>query len=775
MRVADQQSRFSRKGFTTLPGLTVACVVLIAAFDAPLCRAATPEAAQEERPFSFERDIGGILTKHGCNTSECHGGVKGKGGFKLSLNALIPAEDYRWIFRGGTFQVLTDEAAGEEISRINLDDPEDSLLLLKPTFEVGHEGGKHFSKSSADYLTILEWIRQGAPFAEQDPHFAIERLEIQPGEIVLDSEGSHQLLVTAHLVNGRREDVTGQAQFRTNNREVAKVNDAGLVKPIAPGEADILVRVPGHVASARVGVIARPLPDFPEVPRHNFIDDHVFAKLKRYHIRPSDLSGDSEFLRRICLDLTGTLPPPGRVRKFLADNDPDKRDKLINVLLDSPEYVDYWVFRFSDLFRVTEDSYWEWVRESIARNKPYDQIARERIEAQGPDGPSRFYTATAKARPVETMVAEDVRVFMGRRMDCSQCHNHPYDVWSQNQFWGIAAFYGRLTITEWVNPIDKQVVYDDPDGHEIDFDGDVVLNFRELIHPRTKEPLIPATFDGAAIDELKRDDPRRALAQWMTSHPYFAEAIVNRMWSYFFGRGIVDPVDDFGSNNPPTHPKLLEALAEDFRSNGHDLKRLVKLIVRSRAYQLSSIPNDSNRNDMISYSHALPRPLDAEVLLDAITRVHDVPFVFEHNSGGEAPPGTRAIQLRIPANWHSRFLEVFERPFRQGVPERTNKPKLAQALHLLAGSTYTEEFSKDGRIARLLDGDASNHELIEELYLAALARFPTDEEQAELQELFAKRSSIVNSSFFEGSTARRAAAEHLLWALISCREFVHNH
>ena len=744
----------------------------------------------EPRPFSFQRKIGGILTKRGCNASDCHGGVKGRGGLKLSLSALDPREDHDWIVEGGVYQVLSPEPKGERVSRINLEEPEQSLLLLKPTMEVDHEGGKVLRKDSAEYDAILEWIRAGAPFDDDGAErLRIDRLEVLPREAVLAPDGGHQILVTAHLANGRSEDVTDQAHYKSNNKEVARVSREGRVQAGARGETDVLIHAAGRFATARFGVIEKTLEDYPDAPTNNFIDEHVFAKLHKYHIIPSEVSSDADFLRRVCLDLTGTLPPAHRAREFLADTDPDKRAKLIDVLLGTPEYVDYWVFRFSDLFRVRlgggtnhGELYWYWVRNSIGTNKPYDQIARERLAAQGWGGPGRHFMWASKRRPLPALLAEDIKVFMGRRLDCSQCHNHPYETWTQNQFWGLASFYGRITATEWVS---DQVLYDDPDGQEYDFgqDGKQTVEFKQVIHPRTKELVEPSFLDGAPLAAENRDDPRLALAEWVTSHPYFAEAIVNRMWGSFFGRGIVDPVDDFASTHQPSHPELLEALAEDFRRNGHDLKRLVKLIVNSRTYQLSSVPNETNEHDTINYSHAIPRALDAEVLLDAIVAVTGVPVVYDRSAGkvsgisvGKMPIGTRAVQLRDPVTWPSRFMDVYGRPTRQSVPERGGKPNVEQALHMIAGETYTEQLLKEGgRIDELTKKGASNRQVVEELYLAALCRYPSQAELAGIETLFGEQSKLASNSFFSQNPERREVIEDLLWALISSREFAYNH
>ena len=734
------------------------------------------EGSEQTRPFSFGQDIGGIFTKHGCNTSDCHGSVKGKGGLKLSLNALYPKDDYQWIVEGGVYQVMTAESGGPKEPRINLEEPEKSLLLLKPTFSVPHGGGRRFTVDSADYEAILSWVGAGAPYGEEGEgqSVEIERLEIFPREGVLEPEGTQQLLVTGYLSNGRREDITEQVLYVTNNPEVVKVTPEGLVKAVKTGETAVMVRAAGKAISAGFGVIAQPIADYPEVPRKNFIDEHVFAKLRRFNIIPSPLSSDEEFLRRVCLDMTGTLPPPERVQEFLSSRNPRKRDHLIEALLSSPEYIDYWTLRFSDLFRVSYENggaplysqlHGQWVRESLVQNRSYAEIARERISAQGYGGPAlHYYNGSELRRPPDVM-AEQFRVFLGRRLDCAQCHNHPYETWSQDQFWWMTAFFGRVSQLGCVNSPGCEHgaprLIDDPAGHGMDGKGEKVT------HPRTKEEVKPRFLDGDPLPESEMVHLRWKLAEWMTAHPYFAESIVNRMWGYFFGRGIVDPVDDFRLTNPPTHPELLKALAEDFKEHGHDLKQLIRLIVQSRTYQLSSVPNETNQDDQINYSRSLPRPLDAEVLLDAISEVTGVPeeFVKGEKNGWRMPIGLRAVNLLgRPDQFPSRFMDMYGRPDRQMVPERRVEASLAQALHMLAGSTYTAKLSKaGGRLDRLLKSGASDRQIIEELSLVARSRFPTAEEQAALEEMIRRRPS------------RREALEDLMWGLITSREFAYNH
>ena len=690
------------------------------------------------RPLRFDRDIARILTRRGCNSTECHGSVTGQGGFKLSKNAAAPREDYRWIVEGGTFHVLTAET-GEKVPRVRLEDPGQSLLLLKAGLAVPHGGGQRLEQDSRDYRRIRDWIGGGAVYGPENGarSASLERVAIAPGQVVMRKGGKRQLLVTAHWADGGREDVTRQVRYLSNNPEVVSVGPDGRLTGRQVGETAIQVLAGGQSASATVGVIEEPVAAYPEVPRHNFIDEHVFAKARKFHLVPSALSSDAEYLRRLCLDLTGRLPPVHRVRQFLADPDPQKRSRLIDLLLRSPEFVDHWSWRFYDFLRVISPVYKDWVRRAIAENKPYDQFARERVAAQGYDGPSRHYEdmgGTAVPLPQNAM-GEQVRVFLGRRMDCAQCHDHPYETWSQDQFWGLTAFFGRWSNLHPGFPQVDFVIMDDPEGYGTFGKG------AEVIHPRTKQEVQPRFLDGSPLPQDRRDDWRLALAEWMTSpdNPYFAPAMANRMWGYFFGRGIVEPVDDFRSNNLATHPRLLEALARHFVRSGYDLRSLIRLMVESRTYQLSGDPNSTNRYDRVNYSRALPRPLDSEVLLRAIS----------HVSGVKGEDGN--------------FFNVYGKPDLSSIPERDMKPSLLQALHQLAGPTFTAKLSREGgRVDSLLQRQASDEAIIEELYLAALCRFPTETEQASLKAMIRKRES------------RQEAVEDLLWALVNSEQFLNN-
>ena len=536
------------------------------------------------------------------------------------------------------------------------------------------------------------------------------------------------------------------------------------------------IQTAGHSTTVWTGVVGTPVPDYPRVSVNNFIDQWVFDKLRRFHRIPSEISGDEEFLRRVCLDLTGTLPPPRRTREFLQSKDRRKREKLVDTLMQTPEFVDYWTFRFSELFRVAlfenginlqwTEAYWEWIRDHVANNTPYDQVARERIAAIGYSPPSRHFLPNGEVRYPQNKMAEEVRVFLGRRLDCAECHNHPFEAWSQNQFWGLAAFFGRMNMVGGRGEEPGTVIFEDPTGQEVDLF--VKGRSRKVLHPRTREEVLPAFLDGTLLPEEALVDPRVKLAEWVAAHPYFAEAAVNRMWSYFFGRGIVEPVDDFRAANPPTHPKLLAALAQYFRENNYDLRRLMKIIVSSRTYQLSSRPNRTNQEDRTHYSHALPRALEAEVLFDAIASVTGVPLVFGQESYGNGegmlPPGTRAINVKMPDVFRSRILDIYGKARRSMLPEKRPRPNLGRALHSLAGSTFTENLSQEqGVIDRLMQAGDSDVRIIEELYLRTVTRFPGKEERDQLAAMISQHSS------------RREALQDLLWGLLNSPEFYHNH
>lgn len=711
-------------------------------------------------PFSFPRDIVGIFTRNGCNASSCHGGVKGRGGLRLSLDGLHPRQDYEWIVRGGQYQVLTAEIGEPKSPRVHVQQPSESLLLRKATMTEDHEGGERFSKKSAEYAALLEWIRDGAPYGADAAD--IHPAEVWPSLAVLIPGEQHQLLVWGRQTGGWQVDLSRRVRFETGNSAVATVTPDGAVTAIGPGETTILVRGAGQVVSARVAVIKQTLTEYPKITRRNLVDEHVFAKLQKLSIVPSDLTSDDEFLRRVSLDLTGMLPPPDRVREFLSCQDPGKREHVIDALFESPEFVEYWTFRLSDLLRLEGDQpidtypYWKWIRDSVAQGKPFDRMIADRIAAQGRDAMTRHYGE--ENTTIERLVTEQVRVALGRRFDCNQCHDHPFESFSQDQFWGLGGFFSRVNFLDY-----WEVVFDNPAGGY----GDQSAG-GPVLHPRTKVEVQPTFLDGAVLPPEDRIDPRRHFGDWLVAQPGFAEAAVNRLWKEFFGRGLAEPIDDFRADNPPTHPELLQALAQDLRDHRHDLRRTMRLIVDSHTYQLSSQPNATNAKDELNYSHALPRPLYGEVLLDCVSAASGVPSVFT-NTGplsrwGTQPAGTRAINLREPSRWSDPFLVVYGRPNRKTIPERDGRPKLTQALHMLGGRAYTEKLGQPGgRLSRLLAGNASDKQILEDLFLATFSRFPTPQESDALMTEIASRPQ------------RAEAFEDLLWALISSREFICNH
>ena len=692
------------------------------------------------------------------------------------MNGSHPRQDYEWIVQGGMYQVLTDEPGEPRIPRIDLDRPEKSLLLQKPTMQVPHVGGPRIDPESKEYALLMDWIRQGSPYGEKDSErVKVVKMEVYPREAILRQGERQQLVVSAHLSDGSVEDYTGRVRFDVNHGSVAAISPSGLVTARNGGETAVLVRGAGQEVLGNIGVVGDRVADYPELRPHNFIDERIFAKLRRFNIVPSEPSSDSEFLRRVCLDLTGRIPPVARVREFLADPDPLKREKVVEALLASPGYVDYWTFRFADLFRVSvfalginakwSQAYWEWIRDAVERNRPYDEVARERVSSQGYSAPSRHYLPYLVVPPPENMMGEQVRVFMGRRLDCAQCHDHPYERWTQDQFWGMTAFFGSM-FKLGGNP--ESVIFDHPNGMEVAPDVPSPTDKR-VRNPRTGEEIDPVLLDGTRVAHTPSNYPRGELARWMTSHPYFAEAAVNRMWSYFFGRGLVEPVDDFRSNNPPSHPKLLRQLAEYFEEKDYDLKQLFRVIVGSRTYQLSSSTRGMRPADQPTYAYAASRPLEAEILLDAICDVTGVPETFPVPAfsgvgDGAAPKGSRAVHLKEPDVYASSFLDIFGRPTRFSVPERDTEPMLSQALHILVGSTYNDKLWAEGsRVYDHFQRGASDGEIIEDLYLVAFSRYPTRAESGELSTLIARTPD------------REQALRDLQWAVLSSREFAENH
>lgn len=710
---------------------------------APARAGITVRGVRAAVPVSFHHDILPVLTKAGCNAGACHGKAEGQNGFKLSVFGFDPAADY---------QALAMEGRGR---RLSVPDPDSSLLLQKAVAAVPHGGGRRMEVGDLRYRRLRRWIAEGA--REDDPaaSAAPVALRVEPARQTLALRGSLQLRVVAVDARGQLRDVTTEAEYSSNAAHVAEVDRGGWVQAAAiPGEAAVLIRYMGHVALARVSV-PRPGVRFPRPPEHNFIDRLAWNKLQQLGIPPSPLAADSTFLRRAYLDVIGTLPSPAEARAFLADPHPDKRARLVDTLLARPEYADYWALRWSDLLRVDRDqvqpqgavSMARWLRRQFAENRPYDELVRDVLLARGAigaEGPAGFYRVLEKPEVMSRSVSQ---LFLGVRIECAQCHHHPSEKWSQEDFYGLAGFFtgvGRKPL---------------PDGEEAIVAG----AGQDMPHPRTGKP-VPARALGAPPAPMEGvTDRREALADWMTApdNPFLARALANRLWAHYFGRGLVEPLDDLRATNPATNEPLLEALAEHLRALRYDLRAFTRTLLTSRLYQLDSSPLPGNAGDEQHHSHATYRALPAEVLLDAIGQVTGVGEQFQG-----WPAGYRAIQVwdnKLP----SYFFQIFGRPVRASVCEceRGNEPSMAQALHLMNSPEIGEKLRhREGTARRLAESNLTPTELVEELYLAALSRFPTAAEQAAMLRVFA-----------EAGADRRAATEDVLWALLNSREFVFNH
>jgi hypothetical protein len=695
------------------------------------------QRAEAPPPGSFSADIMPVLTKLGCNGGSCHGALNGQNGFKLSLFGYEPEADYEMIFK-----------------RVNLAAPARSLFLLKPTFEVKHGGGKLLRPGSAEYSTLLDWIAGGAKRIPAEER-RIAALRIYPKSSVLFGGGARrQLLVTARYTDGAERDITTLVRFQSNDDSIARVSADGVVTAARPGETAIVVRAPGIAAAAKIGVVlqARRF-DAPEPA--NFIDRHVFAKLKALHIPPSEICDDATFLRRASLDIVGLIPTAEETRRFLASNDPNKRQRLVDELLQRPEYADHWALYWGDhlsntrqlLYNKGPYTFTRWLYDAFRTNMRYDAFVRELLTSSG-----NMYTAPATSyyplmRKELDLAATTSQLFLGVSIECARCHNHPLDRWTQNDFNGMAAFFGQVRYKGGAGPRNNERIL------WVDFK-------RHFQHPETKQTFVPKPLDGPYFPADEQRDRREMLAGWMTApgNPFFAKAIANRMWRNFMGRGLVEPVDDFRVTNPATNQPLLDALAEDFAAHGYDLHHIIRRITSSKTYQLSSRPNDGNRDDTMSYARRYSRRLTAEQLLDSISQATGVPEPYK-----SLYPGTRAMQVPDP-EVESYFLDVFDRPSRQNVCERKQPPTLNQTLHLIGGEGIQNKIAHPrGALARLVAAGRSTDQIVEELYLRTLARLPDQAERA-----------LAAAAVAKASTPKQGF-EDVFWALLNSKEFLYNH
>jgi hypothetical protein len=708
----------------------------------------TPLQAGET--VSFLHEVEPILTRAGCNAGTCHGTPSGKNGFRLSLRGYDPTLD---------LLTLTREVQGR---RLDLADPAASLVLRKGTAQVPHEGGRRFAPGSDPYNVLHRWIAEGARDDSASAP-AVVRLEISPPHRILDEPLRRQpLRVTAHFRDGSRRDVTHLARFSTSAEAAATVDAEGLVEKRQQGEAAVTAEYLGRMATARL-LFRDAAPGFvwTAPPENNYIDHHVFAKLRLLRLEPSPLCSDSEFVRRVFLDAIGKLPSPDEVRAFLADPAPDKRDRLIDALLARPAFADWWALKWTDRLgcnqrfvgKIGAHAYHAWIRQAMVANVPEDEFARAIVTARGGNyahPPAGFYR---RLRTPEARAEEIAQLFLGVRLQCARCHNHPGERWTQEDYYGLAAFFARVRYHDgpfFVQLYDKEeTVYEARDG--------------EVVHPRTGRTLAPR-FLGGPVALLGPDDDRReALARWLTSpdNPFFARSAVNRIWYHLLGQGLVEPVDDMRSTNPPSNEELLDALAADFVRHGFDRQHLIRTILRSRTYQLSSTPTPRNADDNRYGSHAQVRLLQAEQLLDAIAAATGAMEKFPG-----FPLGTSAVALPDGEYKHP-FLEAFGRPARAMVCEceREADTNLGQALHLVGGRTV-HALLRDpaGRVARLSAASSPDAAVIDELFLASLSRYPTAEER-----------QVVSTRLASAGDQRRRVLEDVLWALLNHREFLFQH
>ena len=705
-------------------------------------------------PVAFVRDVLPSLGKSGCNAGACHAKADGQNGFRLTVFSFDPKSDYRNI---------VDGARGR---RIFPSDPAESLLLLKATQTVPHEGGQRLERGSDDWQTLVSWIGSGMAYQnENEP--AVRSLTVLPASRRYKKGAAQRLVVQARYSDDSVRDVTALASFDSNDKQIASVSGDGLLTvDHLSGQAVVVARYMGMVGDSQVIVPAdNLLPEerYQTLAANNFIDELAWARFRQLGLFPSEPCSDAEFLRRASLDTLGILPTPEEARAFLADTAPDKRERAIDRLLEHPAWADHWAVKWADLLRPNPDRVGvkgvflldQWLRESFRQNKPYDQLVREIVLAQGNThrlGPAVIYRDRREPAELTTMFSQ---LFLGVRLDCAKCHHHPNEKWSQEDFYRMAAFFSPLKTKG--GGISAPI----SGGNETFFATAGAV----MKHPVTGEVLPPQPPDGPAAVVPDKEDPRVALADWMLdpANPFFAKAMSNRVWAQFFGKGIVDPVDDFRLSNPPSNPALMDALAAELVRLKYDGKALARVIMRSRLYQLSAEPNETNTADTRNFSRSYRRRLAAETMADAVADITGVPTKYPG-----MPIGARAVN-----GWtykiDSRTMEAFGRPNSSSdCPcERNVKPSIGQALHLMNSDILQSKLSSaeaGARVQRLATGGAPAGEVVTELYLACYGRPP---EAEELQ--------AATAGFPEDPAARRQAIEDVLWALLNSAEFVFNH
>ncbi len=706
--------------------------------------------------WSFRNHVIPVMTKMGCNQGACHGALAGKNGFKLTLRGYDPDADY---------DTLTRSSVGR---RVSLTDPASSLIVMKPSFAIPHGGGKRFAKDSLEYRVIEEWIAAGAPPPTSND-IQIRGLEVFPASAVLAPEAEQQIVVRAKYSDGHSEDVTRWVKFSSSNEGVATVDDWGHVKMNGSGEAAITLWYSSRVLYSRLSVpFSNEISagDYDKFPRRNFIDELAVAKWKNLHLAPSKIADDPEFLRRAYLDAIGVLPTSEDVENFLADSAADKRAKLIDRLIARDEFVDYWSYKWSDLLLVSSRrlnstamwAFYDWIRESVKQNKPWDKFARDIFLSSGStreNGALNYFVLHKD--PIE-LSENATQAFLGQRITCARCHNHPLEKWTQVQYYQMANLFARVGVKNG-GMAGENIVFAKASG--------------DVLYPKLARPLPPAPLDSASIPLDSGEDRRIVFAKWLTSseNAMFARTIVNRVWANFMGRGLVDPVDDLRATNPASNEELLAALCKDFVDHGYDVQRLIRTIMNSSLYQLSSVANATNQSDNIYYSKHIIRRLNAEVILDAMSQVTGAPTAF-----AGYPAGTRALQLP-DTQVKSEFLASFGRPARVlcDAAERASDPTITQALHVINGDTLNKKLSApEGTIALFMKLGLSDGRILEYMYLSAFSRYPSDAERASMLAALEK-ARLEKGTEEARRDAHRQALEDMVWAMLTSKEFLFNH
>jgi hypothetical protein len=708
---------------------------------------ATVDVVDGQRAWEFGTDIVPILTRAGCNVGGCHGKADGQNGFHLSLFGYDAEGDY---------QALTRDATGRRFQPLA---PEQSLFLEKAVGRVPHGGGQRVAPGSEEYQTLLAWIRAGAPERAGKTHGALASVQVEPTHVQLDAPGDQQLRVVAKYADGHERDVTRLALYRVNDDTAATVDDRGKAALKRRAEVDLVVRYQSNVAAIRVATLINPELkfDFAKLPRRNFIDVELLKRLEALRVPPSPPAGDAAFLRRATLDLTAEYPEPEEVREFIKDPDPKKREKLVDRLLASKRFVQFWQIKLGDMLQISQarfgngtGPYLKWLNDRLAANTPWDKMVRELLTSLG--DPARMENGAVNyaldGADAKVKAEQSAQRFLALRMRCAQCHDHPFDVWTQDDYFGLAAFFARTTQGGGPGMMGRAVVKVDPKGR--------------VEHLRTKKPADPRLPGGKAVQVGEKDDPRVALADWITrpDNPYFSRAMANWVWAQLFGKGLADPADDLSRANPPVHPELLDALAKHFVEHKYDIRELVRTVATSEAYGMSSGTVPGNERDTRLFSHHIPRPLTAHQITDAIAQATGV-----ENRFGEQRVRRRAIEVNEPSIANV-LLDTFGRCQRTNGCSAVATPPLSlrQSLLLIGGDAIEGKItSLNGYLTSLLALNPEADDIVQNLYLRVLSRPASEEELSHW------------SAILKGASSLQEASEDLFWALLNSREFAFNH